>query len=412
MIDTAGCILEVNGALCELLGYRADELIGRSVFSFTHPDADPTSWVQVKEVLTGTLDNVRLASVSHRKDGNTVWTDVVLSLVRDADGTPRFAVGMVEDTTDRQRLEDRLRHQAQHDPLTGLPNRTLFFERLEAALADPDRELGRLLPRPRRLQGRQRHPRPRHRRPLLQAVADRLRGRGRPCTWWPGWAATSSWCWSSIRATRSARHRAEPLRADGPVGGAPADPARRPQLMVSASAGVVQRADVGAGAAELMQAADTTLYWAKEDGRNRLALFDAERHHRDVGRFALSARMPEALARGEFAVEYQPLVRLSDASGGRGRGAGALGPALRRAAGAGPVHPAGRGDRADRAARPLGARRDLPAGRRVAARGARDRAVRQRQPGGPPGARAGHGRRRGRASWPRPAGRRTRCRWS
>ena len=67
---------------------------------------------------------------------------MVLSLVRDADGTPRYAVGMVEDITERQRLEDRLRHQAQHDPLTGLPNRTLFFERLEAALAEPDRELG------------------------------------------------------------------------------------------------------------------------------------------------------------------------------------------------------------------------------------------------------------------------------
>ena len=81
-----------------------------------------------------------------------------------------------------------------------------------------------------------------------------------------------------------------------------------------------------------MKAADTTLYWAKKDGRNRLALFDAERHHRDVGRFALSARMPEALDRGEFAVVYQPLVRLQRRQGGRRRGAGALGPALRRAA--------------------------------------------------------------------------------
>jgi EAL domain-containing protein (putative c-di-GMP-specific phosphodiesterase class I) len=54
------------------------------------------------------------------------------------------------------------------------------------------------------------------------------------------------------------------------------------------------------------------MYWAKADGRDRYALFDADRHHRDVSRFALSARMPEALAHGEFVVEYQPLVRLQD----------------------------------------------------------------------------------------------------
>ena len=61
-----------------------------------------------------------------------------------------------------------------------------------------------------------------------------------------------------------------------------------------------------------MKAADTTLYWAKADGGDRYALFDAERHHADVARFALSARIPDALARGEFVVEYQPLVRLDD----------------------------------------------------------------------------------------------------
>ena len=84
------------------------------------------------------------------------------------------------------------------------------------------------------------------------------------------------------------------------------------EILVSASVGIVQSGDGGNGAAQLMKAADTTLYWAKADGGDRYALFDAERHRADVGRFALSARMPEALADGEFVVEYQPLVRLRD----------------------------------------------------------------------------------------------------
>jgi EAL domain-containing protein (putative c-di-GMP-specific phosphodiesterase class I) len=61
-----------------------------------------------------------------------------------------------------------------------------------------------------------------------------------------------------------------------------------------------------------MAAADTTLSWAKTDGRDRYALFDEQRHRDDLDRFALSARMPEALAGGEFGLEYQPLVRLAD----------------------------------------------------------------------------------------------------
>jgi diguanylate cyclase (GGDEF)-like protein len=81
-------------------------------------------------------------------------------------------------------------------------------------------------------------------------------------------------------------------------------------ITVSASAGVV--ADHGTDAHELMKAADATLYWAKADGRDRFVAFDAERYRADMERFALAARMPAALRRAEFIVEYQPLVRLAD----------------------------------------------------------------------------------------------------
>ena len=74
----------------------------------------------------------------------------------------------------------------------------------------------------------------------------------------------------------------------------------------------MERGDGGGGPAELMKAADTTLYRAKKDGRDRYALFDPERHRAEIGRFALSAKMPDALAGGEFVVLYQPLVRLED----------------------------------------------------------------------------------------------------
>ncbi|WP_242584902.1 GGDEF domain-containing protein [Streptomyces sp. MST-110588] len=93
------------------------------------------------------------------------------------------------------------------------------------------------------------------------------------------------------------------------------------RLSVSASIGVVERAATGTTATGLMQAADTTLYWAKEDGKARWTLFDPERNAHRMTRQALSSTLRPAVERGEFTLEYQPLVGLGD---GRAQGVEAL----------------------------------------------------------------------------------------
>ena len=235
------------------------------------------------------------------------WTDLELSLIRDPHGNPQYLLAMMENITERHRLQTRLRHQALHDPLTGLPNRTLLFERLDAALLaetapgvcyldlDGFTEVNDTL-------GHDKGD------ALLRIVAHHL------------------------TEALGARHLV--ARMDGDefvvlverdahddtlrrVAQAVLGAVRRPlwlddhEVSVSASIGVV-RADGGQDAAELMKAADTALYWAKADGRNRYAVFDEERHRSDVDRFAVAGRMPEALARGEFSLVYQPLVQLAD----------------------------------------------------------------------------------------------------
>src|SRR5262249_10536995 len=92
-------------------------------------------------------------------------------------------------------------------------------------------------------------------------------------------------------------------------------------LSLSASIGVVERHAAGTTATGLMQAADTTLYWAKADGKARWTLFDPERNAHLMTPPALSSTLRPAIERGEFALEYQPLVDMED---GRLRGVEAL----------------------------------------------------------------------------------------
>ena len=84
------------------------------------------------------------------------------------------------------------------------------------------------------------------------------------------------------------------------------------QLSISASIGVVERRIADTDPSEMLRAPSITLHWAKADGKARWTLFDADRNQREVARYTLSAAMPYALERDEFALDYQPLVDLAD----------------------------------------------------------------------------------------------------
>lgn len=205
--------------------------------------------------------------------------------------------------------EARFRHQATHDPLTGLPNRALFAQRLSDALgATGDGRVGVCfmdLDGFKVINDSLGHGVGDR---LLMAIASRLGQRvagHRQLVARMGGdefvilvsdpADTDEVIAVAEEALLTV---AEPVHVDGH------------ELAVTASIGIAESPTAGSNPTDLMRAADITLQWAKSAGKGRWALFDPARDDLEIARYALSAQMPAALDRGEFIVEYQPMVSL------------------------------------------------------------------------------------------------------
>ena len=131
---TDGRILEANRAYGEIVGYSPEELVGMEMGALTHPDDVAETFALIDGLLTGERDQFNFEKRYIHADGHLVWVSVNGSVVRDPLGTPLFLIGQIEDVTERRALREQLALIAITDPLTGLPNRTLFMEHLEHAL--------------------------------------------------------------------------------------------------------------------------------------------------------------------------------------------------------------------------------------------------------------------------------------
>jgi len=141
--DLAGCIQYVNPKFEEVTGYRAEEAIGKPPSILK----SGTTAVSVYEELWRTLlagGTWRGEFVNRRKDGEIFCEEAHITPVLDTEGAVYAYAAVKLDITARKEMEERLRRTASHDTLTGLPNRALFSERLQQALALADRERHRV----------------------------------------------------------------------------------------------------------------------------------------------------------------------------------------------------------------------------------------------------------------------------
>jgi PAS domain S-box-containing protein len=110
LVSTSGDYLEVNPALCGIVGYSAEELLAMGFESITHPDDSADDRVATQRILNREVETIRRVKRYRHKDGRIRWVQVNSSLVLDDDGAPRYFVSQIQDITERKRADEDLRH--------------------------------------------------------------------------------------------------------------------------------------------------------------------------------------------------------------------------------------------------------------------------------------------------------------
>jgi diguanylate cyclase (GGDEF)-like protein/PAS domain S-box-containing protein len=309
----------VSAKIEELLGYTAEEW-----------SADPTLWIN--RMHPADRDRMIMAEMGETdrsepkgrweyrllaRDGRVVWViDDEAVISRDADGRATMVQGILVDISDRKDLEEQLRHQALHDPLTGLPNRVLFVDRLSHALVrrgadggvavlfvdlDDFKDINDTLGH---AAGDE----------LLRLVAERLTGVLRAedtaCRLGGDEFAFLLEETSPMRVLRIAERILAALAETFEIGGH--------EATLSASVGIAigdgsrSGSTGGEAADELLRDADTAMYAAKSHGKGRIQLFQRGMEEPVKRRRELRSALERALEGDELFLEYQPIIDMCD----------------------------------------------------------------------------------------------------
>jgi PAS domain S-box-containing protein len=125
-----GRLLQVNGSLCDITGYSADELLSTSLHAITHPQDQQEELPLNEDLLAGRSPNYQLEKRFVRRDGTPVWVMHNVSTVHDAAGRLLYGIAQVQDITERKRAEEGLARVAAE-----LEERAVELERSNADLA-------------------------------------------------------------------------------------------------------------------------------------------------------------------------------------------------------------------------------------------------------------------------------------
>jgi diguanylate cyclase (GGDEF)-like protein/PAS domain S-box-containing protein len=129
----------VNASFEALTGFNADALSSTGLEFLHGAETDPQSILRLRAAVAEGSE-LRLAMLSYRMDGRHFWNLLHIIPLRDGNGASTHYIGMLNDVTEERRRAERLEYLALHDPLTGLPNRHLLYNRLDQQLTKAQQE--------------------------------------------------------------------------------------------------------------------------------------------------------------------------------------------------------------------------------------------------------------------------------
>ena len=321
VLDTEHRVLALNRAFTELSGLQADALLGkpapalfeiRDTRTEARADGHAAAPVQrdVWQISSG-HGHWEGELVVARSNGHSAPVWVAITAIRDAAGVVNSYVAVLTDITERKAVEERARHQAEHDALTGLPNRVLFVDRLHQALAKVRRQHSRFA--------------------LLFLDLDHFKAINDNHGHHTGDAVLQQ---AALRLTQCVRGVDTVSRLGGDefvvlladIGGvdqaahvagsimrALATPlhASGQELYLAASIGIAICPSDGDDVDTLLRHADAAMYHAKQHGRGSFQFFSPAMNAHVEARVLLESQLRAALTAGEFVLEYQPEIDLA-----------------------------------------------------------------------------------------------------
>jgi len=310
LLNLDGTLFDANEAFANFLGYTAATLRGHSLHDFA-PSEDAAEYArQFMELATQRIDHFTAEHRYVRRDGQIIWASVTMSRAK-GDGTGADAIiAMVQDITTRKTLEAKLTHQAFHDSLTNLANRSLFRQRVEQALlkeGNRDRVVVMFLDLDnfKSVNDSLGHGIGDE---LLVIVANRLLNatRGSDTVARLG-GDEFGILLSNVRDHVEARIVAERIISamQAPV------MLKGEATLIGVSIGIAWPHGDDESANDLLRNADVAMYSAKGRGKGSYDYFEPHMYNAVVDRLELEADLRRAVAEHEFTMLYQPLVQLN-----------------------------------------------------------------------------------------------------